>query len=88
MVLIKIVNYFIVLLYIALIINTFFPIIRLNISIEKKIIRVITNTFMVLFIWSVYRFVNRISVANIYDYLIILLNGGLFVVAFLNSRQI
>lgn len=86
--LIKIINYIIIFLYITLILNTFFPILKFKASLEKKIMKITTNIFLILFIWSIYRFVNRIAVVNIYDYLIIILNGGLLVVAFLNSRHV
>jgi len=86
--LVEIINYVIIVLYITLVVNSFFQLIKLEINIEYKIIKIATNVFMLLLIWSIYRFVNRIPEVNIYDYLIIILDGGLFIISVFNLKHI
>ena len=56
--------------------------------IEWKLTRVSIIVFTSLFIWSIYRFIDRLSDVNIYDYLILAFNLGLFVVGYIVSRDV
>lgn len=81
-------NYTIIIIYITLILNSFLSIFKIKMSLEKRIIKIAINVFMLLSIWSIYRLVNKIPDVNIYDYLIVILNSGLFIVSIYNSRNI
>ncbi len=60
--------------------------IKANIVMEQKLIRIMTIIFLTLFLWSILRFLKRYSSVNMYDYMIIFFNLGLFVVGHLASR--
>lgn len=83
-----IVNVLIAIIGILIVSNTLVLIIISKESLEWRITRGVITVFLGLFLWSVYRFLNRLPSVNIYDYLILLFNFGLAVIGYLTSRHI
>jgi len=72
----------------SLIINMIIVTLKTKATIEWKVTRTLTTIFLALFFWAVYRFLNRYPNINLYDYLILLLNSGLFTIGYFTSKHI
>lgn len=57
-------------------------------SFERKIVKFANTIFLVLLFLSVNRLVQKMPNINIFDYLIVVFNGGLFVVGTIASQNI
>ncbi len=71
-----------------LILDVIFTIISSKYKLEWKIAKVTNTIFLGFLFLSVNRLVGKIPNNNIFDYLLIIFNGGLFVVGSITSKNI
>lgn len=71
-----------------LILDVIFTIVNSKYSFEWKIVKFANTFFLVLLFLSVNRLIQKMPNDNIFDYLIVVFNGGLFIVGTIASQNI
>lgn len=88
MVIIEMVYYATLVLCFFLILDVIFTIINSNFKLEWKIAKVTNTIFLALVFLSVNRLIGKMPNNNIFDYLMIFFNAGLFIIGCITSRNI
>lgn len=88
MVITEMIYYATLVLCFFLILDVIMTILNSKYKLEWKIARITNTVFLALLFLSVNRLIERLPNNNIYDYLLVVFNGGLFVVGSLRSKNI
>lgn len=85
---IEMIYYATIVLCFFLILDLILIIIDTSCKLEWKIVNIVNTVFLTLLLWSVNRLIGRIPNQNIFDYLIVFFNLGLFAIGNIASKKI
>ncbi len=88
MIIIEMLYYATLVLCFFLILDVILTIINTSFKLEWKIAKITNTIFLSLLFVSVNKLIGKIPNNNIYDYLMVAFNGGLFVIGSIASRNI
>ncbi len=88
MIIIEMLYYATLVLCFFLILDVILTIINTSFKLEWKIAKITNTIFLSLLFVSVNRLIGKIPNNNIYDYLMVAFNGGLFIIGSITSRNI
>lgn len=88
MIIIEMLYYATLVLCFFLILDVFLTIINTSFRLEWKIAKIVNTIFLALLFLSINRLITKLPQHNIFDYLIVILNAGLFIVGSIASKNI